>query len=126
MKHSTSYPNHSQEVHQFKNTYLSQDAQVPQCFHHSQTTDQLLAFDLSTSCNLYVNDSVQYIYQWENLPCYKCSTPGHILPKCNHDAQLYRAESTYLRNFSQRPASNRKFDFLIPSQIYNTQESTRN
>ena len=61
VERSTSYPDRSQETHQFRNMYSTQDARVPQGFQHPQ--DQSLAFDPSTSRNPYVNGSAQYIYQ---------------------------------------------------------------
>ena len=67
--------------------YSTQDARVPQGFQHPQ--NQLLAFDPSTSRNIYVNGSAQYIYQWGNPLCYKYGTPGYISPKCTHHALLF-------------------------------------
>lgn len=113
VEHNTSYLDRSQEAHQFKNMYSSQDARVPPAFHHLQTTEQSSAFDPSTSRNPYVNGS------------YKCGTPGHTSPECNHHAPLSRAESTYLRNIYQRPTSSREFDFPIPGQAQNTRKSAR-
>ncbi len=73
--------------------------------------------------NPYVNGSVQYVYQWENLLCYKCGIPGHTSPECNTNALLSQVESTHLRNLYQRPVPNREFDFPIPSQAHNGRES---
>ncbi len=60
---SIGYPDRIQEPHQFRNMYSSQDARVPQSFHHPQTVEKSLDFDLYTMRNLYVNRSVQYVYQ---------------------------------------------------------------
>ncbi len=119
MEQSTSYPDCSQEPHWFKNMYSSQEARVPQSFHHPQRKEQSLAFDLSTSRNPYLNGSVQYVYQWGNLLCFKCGIPGYTSPECNYNALLSRAESTHLRNFYQRPAPNCEFDFPILCQAHN-------
>ena len=123
---TTSYPDRSQqEPYQFRNVYSSQDARVPQGFHHPQTTEQSSAFDPSTSRNPYVNGSAQYIYQWGNPLCYKCGIPGHTSPECNTNTPLSRAESTHLRNLYQRPPPNREFDFPIPTQAHNGRDSAK-
>lgn len=98
--------------------YTLQDARGSQEFSQNRISGPAL-FNPGTSRNPFVNSSAQYVYQWGNLLCYKCGTPGHTSPECNSNAPVSQAKSTHLRNLYQRPAPNRKFDFPIPSQAHN-------